>query len=141
VDCIPPPLQNWQGHSLRAITPPGVVRLTTHVLAEGTMPSPGTTDQAPRTTRKGPQSADGRNRCAQAKTVHGRETRAIRELRSLISYQLRCKEAEMFEEGYLVGPRMRGRKPALSRRLIQSESLNTGERVPWGVFLNLTELR
>ena len=47
----------------------------------------------------------------------------------------------MFEEGYLAGPRTRGRKPALYRRLIQPESLNTGERVPWGVFLNLTELR
>ena len=96
------------------------------------MHSPDTPDQAPRTTRKGPRSAEGRKRCAEAKTVHGRETRAIRELRSLISYQLRCKEAEMFEEGYLVRPRTRGRKPALYRRLIQSESLNTGERVPWG---------
>ena len=105
------------------------------------MHSPGTKDQEPGIARKGPQSAEGRKRCAQAKTVHGRETRAIREIRSLISYQLRCTEAEMFEEGYLVGPRTRGRKPALYRRLIQSESLNTGERVPWGVFLNLTELR
>jgi hypothetical protein len=97
--------------------------------------------QAPRTTRKGPQSAEGRQRCAQAKTVHGRETRAIRDLRSLISYQLRCKEDEMFEAGYLFGPRTRGRKPALYRRLVQSETFNTGERVPWGVFHNLTELR
>ena len=97
--------------------------------------------QAPRTTRKGPQSAEGRQRCAQAKTVHGRETRAIRDLRSLISYQLRCKEDEMFEAGYLFGPRTRGRKPALYRRLVQCETLNTGERVPWGVFHSLTELR
>ena len=100
-----------------------------------------TKPQAPRATRKGPQSAEGRQRCAQAKTVHGRETRAIRDLRSLISYQLRCKEDEMFEAGYLSGPRMRGRKPALYRRLVQCETLNTGERVPWGVFNSLTELR
>lgn len=97
--------------------------------------------QAPGTTRKGPQSAEGRQRCAQARTVHGRETRAIRDLRSLISYQLRCMEDEMFATGYLFGPRMRGRKPALYRRLVQSETFNTGERVPWGVFHNLTELR
>jgi hypothetical protein len=105
------------------------------------MHSSSTKAQAPRTTRKGPQSAEGRKRCAQAKTVHGRETRAIRDLRSLISYQLRCKEEEMFEAGYLFGPRTRGRKPALYRRLVQSETFNTGERVPWGVFHNLTELR
>jgi len=100
-----------------------------------------TKSQGPRATRKGPQSAEGRQRCAQARTIHGKETRAIRQLRSLISYQLRCKEAEMFETGYLFGPRMRGRKPALYWRLVQSETLNTGERDPWGVFHNLTGLR
>lgn len=99
-----------------------------------------TTDQAPMAKRKGPQSAEGRQRCAQAKTVHGRETRAIRDIRSLISYQLRCKEDEMFETGYLFGPRMRGRKPALYRRLVQSETFNTGERVPWELFNSLTKL-
>ena len=99
------------------------------------MHSPGTKDQEPGIARKGPQSAEGRKRCAQAKTVHGRETRAIRALRSLISYQLRCKEAEMFDAGYLFGPRTRGRKPALYRRLVQSETLNTGERVPWEDFV------
>ena len=95
------------------------------------MYSPTTTNPAPSTTRKGPQSAEGRKRCAQARTVHGRETRAIRQLRSLISYQLRCKEEEMFNGGYLFGPRTRGRKPALYRRLVQSETFNTGERVPF----------
>jgi hypothetical protein len=66
-----------------------------------------TKSQGPRTTRKGPQSAEGRQRCAQAKTVHGKETRAIRAQRSLISYQLRCKEDEMFDTGYLFGPRVK----------------------------------
>ena len=89
------------------------------------------TDPEPKAKHKGPQSVEGRKRCAQAKTVHGRETRAIRQLRSLISYQLRCKEAEMFDAGYLFGPRTRGRKPALYRRLVQSETLTTGERVPF----------
>ena len=98
-------------------------------------------DPEPRTTHKGPQSAEGRKRCAQAKTVHGRETRAIRQLRSLISYQLRCKEEEMFNGGYLFGPRTRGRKPALYRLLVRSETLTTGERVPWGIFHRLIELR
>ena len=96
------------------------------------MQSPNTTNPAPRVTHKGPQSVEGRKRCAQARTVHGRETRAIRQLRSLISHQLRCKEAEMFDAGYLFGPRTRGRKPALYRRLVQSETLTTGERVPFG---------
>ena len=95
------------------------------------MHSPNTTNPAPRVTRKGPQSAEGRKRCAQARTVHGRETRAIRQLRSLISYQLRCKEAEMFETGCLFGPRTRGRKPALYRLLVRSETLTTGGRVPF----------
>ena len=57
------------------------------------------TDTEPKAKHKGPQSAEGRKRCAQAKTVHGRETRAIRQLRSLISFQLRCKEEEMFNGG------------------------------------------
>jgi len=46
----------------------------------------------------------------------------------------------MFEAGYLFGPRTRGRKPALYRRLVQSETLTTGERVPWGIFHSLVEL-
>ena len=95
------------------------------------MHSADTTNLAPRATRKGPQSAGGRKRCAQAKTVHGRETRAVRQLRSLISYQLRCKEEEMFNGGYLFGPRTRGRKPALYRLLVRSETLTTGGRVPF----------
>jgi hypothetical protein len=37
----------------------------------------------------------------------------------------------MFDAGYLFGPRTRGRKPALYRRLVQSETLTTGERVPF----------
>ena len=89
------------------------------------------TDPEPKAKHKGPQSAEGRKRCAQVRTVHGRETRAIRQLRSLISYQLRCKEEEMFNGGYLFGPRTRGRKPALYRRLVQSETLTTGEWVPF----------
>jgi hypothetical protein len=46
--------------------------------------------------------------------------------------RLRPYTAEMFETGYLFGPRMRGRKPALYRRLAQCETLNTGEWVPLG---------
>ena len=69
-------------------------------------------DHGSRITRKEPQSTEGRKRCARAKTVHGRETRAIWDLRTLLSYQLRCKEEEMFIAGYIFGPRTRGRKPA-----------------------------
>jgi hypothetical protein len=61
----------------------------------------------------GPRTAEGKARIAAAKTIHGRETRVLRQLRSQISHELRLIEEEMFAEGLIHGPRTRGRKPTL----------------------------
>ena len=62
----------------------------------------------------GPRTEEGNARIAAAKTVHGRETRALRQLRSEISAELRRIEDQMFAEGLIPGPRTRGRKPTPS---------------------------
>jgi hypothetical protein len=53
----------------------------------------------------------GRQRCAEAKTIHGRETREARTERSLGSARLAVLEAVGFGIGLLKGPRTRGVKP------------------------------
>lgn len=64
----------------------------------------------------GPRTEEGRARIAAAKTIHGRETRALRQLRSQICRDLRRVEDAMFAEGLIHGPRTRGRKPTLWRQ-------------------------
>jgi len=59
----------------------------------------------------GPRTAEGRQRCADAKRVHGNETRAIRKQRSRKLAELRQIEAEMVKLGMLRGNRTPGRKP------------------------------
>ncbi len=59
----------------------------------------------------GPKTPEGRGRCADAKKVHGRETTAMRQERSLASARLAVLESVGFELGILVGTRTRGRKP------------------------------
>jgi len=56
----------------------------------------------------GPKTEAGRQRCAQAKTIHGRETREARTERSLSSARLAVLEAVGFGIGLLKGPRTRG---------------------------------
>jgi hypothetical protein len=53
----------------------------------------------------------GRQRCAEAKTVHGRETRETRTERSLASARLAVLEEAGFALGFMQGPRTRGRRP------------------------------
>ena len=76
----------------------------------------------------GPKTEAGRQRCAEAKTIHGRETREARTERSLASARLALLESAGFEFGIMSGSRTRGRKPdkmadvlpelhALARRL------------------------
>ncbi len=65
----------------------------------------------------GPRTTEGKARIAAAKTVHGRETRALRILRSQISHELRQLEEIMYKQGLIHGPRTRGRKPTLWRQL------------------------
>jgi hypothetical protein len=59
----------------------------------------------------GPKSAEGRARCAAAKTIHGRETRQIRQQRSAGLAELAKLEALGFACGLLIGSRTRGPKP------------------------------
>jgi hypothetical protein len=61
--------------------------------------------------RLGPKTAEGLARCAEAKAVHGRETRAIRRERGIKSAELLLLEELMFKLGMLRGARTRGRKP------------------------------
>ena len=59
----------------------------------------------------GPKTEAGRQRCAQAKTIHGRETREARSERSLASARLAVLEQAGHELGFMGGTRTRGIKP------------------------------
>ena len=59
----------------------------------------------------GPKTEAGRQRCAEAKTIHGRETRKTRNERSLGSARMAVLEEVGFSIGLLNGPRTRGVKP------------------------------
>lgn len=59
----------------------------------------------------GPKTAEGRQRCAQARLVHGRETTSRRVERSLASAQLAILEEIGHGLMMMTGPRTRGRKP------------------------------
>ena len=59
----------------------------------------------------GPKTEAGRQRCAQVKTIHGRETRGARAERSLASARLAVLEAVGFSIGLMSGGRTRGRRP------------------------------
>ena len=59
----------------------------------------------------GPKTEAGRQRCAEAKTIHGRETRDARTERSLASARLAVLEAIGHELGLMGGTRTRGIKP------------------------------
>jgi len=59
----------------------------------------------------GAKTPEGRQRCAAAKTIHGRENTAMRQERSLASARLAVLESVGFEIGLLTGTRTRGRKP------------------------------
>ena len=59
----------------------------------------------------GPKTEAGRQRCAQAKTIHGRETRKARTERSLASARLAVLESVGFSIGLMTGGRTRGVKP------------------------------
>ena len=59
----------------------------------------------------GPKTEAGRQRCAEAKTIHGRETREARSERSLGSARLAVLESVGFSIGLMSGGRTRGRRP------------------------------
>ena len=59
----------------------------------------------------GPRTEEGRQRCAEAKTIHGNETRKARTERSLGSARLAVLEAVGHQLGFISGARTRGPKP------------------------------
>ncbi len=59
----------------------------------------------------GPKTKAGRQRCSEAKTIHGRETREARTKRSLASARLAVLEEVGFSIGLMSGGRTRGRRP------------------------------
>ena len=59
----------------------------------------------------GPKTPEGRQRCAEAKTTHGHETRQARTDRAAAMRNLRELEDLGHALGIMYGPRMRGRKP------------------------------
>ena len=59
----------------------------------------------------GPKTKAGRQRCAEAKSIHGRETREARTERSLASARLAVLESVGHKLGFMNGARTRGRKP------------------------------
>ena len=61
----------------------------------------------------GPRTAEGRARCAEARTIYGNETQALRKERRHAVAQLALLEKIGFAVGILTGTRTRGRKPAL----------------------------
>ena len=58
----------------------------------------------------GPKTEAGRQRCAEAKTVHGRETRSARRARSEKIAELQMLEQMGRALGFIVGPKTRGPK-------------------------------
>ena len=59
----------------------------------------------------GPKTAEGRQRCAEAKLTHGNETRKARTDRAEAMRRLRALEQLGHALGIMHGPRMPGRKP------------------------------
>ena len=59
----------------------------------------------------GPKTEAGRQRCAEAKTIHDHETREARNERSLSMAKLAVLEAVGFSIGLMSGSRTRGRRP------------------------------
>ena len=67
----------------------------------------------------GPKTEAGRKRCAEAKSIHGRETREARTERSLASARLAVLEAVGHKLGFIKGARTRGQKPQKMEEVLQ----------------------
>jgi hypothetical protein len=59
----------------------------------------------------GPRTEAGKRKCSAVRTVHGRETTAIRQERSLGSARVAVLEAVGFSINLMSGARTRGRRP------------------------------
>jgi len=62
----------------------------------------------------GPRTEEGRQRCAEAKTIHGNETRKARTERTAAMRRLRALEDLGHALGIMRGARTQGRKPKIS---------------------------
>ena len=79
----------------------------------------------------GPKTEVGRQRCAEAKTIHGNETRKARTVRSLASARLAILEALGHQLGFMSGTRTRGPKPTrMSEAYPELHSVLCGTRKP-----------
>ncbi len=58
----------------------------------------------------GPKTGQGRQHCAEVKTIHGKETRKVRSLRTLAMKLLRDIEDIGRFHGFIKGAKTRGRK-------------------------------
>ena len=67
--------------------------------------------QGPPKRRFGPQTPEGLARCAAVRTKHGRNSKAMRDQRRMISAALRLVEDQMYADGLISGPKRVGRKP------------------------------
>lgn len=67
--------------------------------------------QGPPNGRFGPQTPEGLARCAAVRTKHGRDSKAMRDQRRMISAALRLVEDQMYADGLISGPKRVGRKP------------------------------
>jgi len=63
-------------------------------------------------TSTGPKTEQGRKHCAEAKTIHGNETRKARTERALAMRRLRALEDQGHALGLMQGARTPGRKPS-----------------------------
>ena len=59
----------------------------------------------------GPRTPEGRQRCAEARLLHGQETTSMRKDRRLASARLAVLELIGHTLGFMHGPRTRGSKP------------------------------
>ena len=71
----------------------------------------------------GPKTEAGRQRCAEAKSIHGRETREARNERSLGLARIAVLREVGFALGFMSGHRTRGRKPIQMGNVLQEMKL------------------
>lgn len=70
----------------------------------------------------GPTSEAGRRRCAESKTIHGRETRKQRQQRSVELAELALLETLGFALGIITGKKSAGPKPKLLQIIVVAET-------------------
>ena len=79
----------------------------------------------------GPKTEAGRQCCADARTIHGNETRQARTERSLASARLAVLEAVCHQMGFMSGTRTRGPKPTrMSEAYPELQAVLRGIREP-----------